>query len=129
MATNNIPEAAPASIRNFCYAVWTRAGNKLIIFLVRITEFVLFRKTLMKEETMKKFTGRALTALCLCLALLLPGCRFVRPGELTGGSASAGGSGSSDQSIDLNVGTVDGAGWKIASTPTSSQNCLRAAGV
>ena len=22
----------PASIRNFCYAVWTRAGNKLIIF-------------------------------------------------------------------------------------------------
>ena len=63
---------------------------------------------------MKKFTGRALTALCLCLALLLPGCRFVRPGELTGGSASAGGSGSNDQSIDLNVGTVDGTGWKIA---------------
>ena len=63
---------------------------------------------------MKKFAGRALTALCLCLVLLVPGCRFVRPGELTGGSASAGATGSSRQSIDLNVGTVDGSGWKIA---------------
>ena len=63
---------------------------------------------------MKKFAGRALTALCLCLVLLLPGCRFVRPGELTGGGASAGGASSDGQSIDLNVGTVDGTGWKIA---------------
>ena len=63
---------------------------------------------------MKKFAGRALTALYLCLVLLLPGCRFVRPGELTGGGASAGGASSDGQSIDLNVGTVYGTGWKIA---------------
>ena len=62
---------------------------------------------------MNKFAARAFTALCLCLALLVPGCRFVRPGELTGGSASAGAAGGG-QSIDLNVGTVDGTGHKVA---------------
>ena len=63
---------------------------------------------------MKKFAGRALTALCLCLVVMISGCRFVRPGELTGGSSDAGGTSSSGQSIDMNVGTVDGTGWKIA---------------
>ena len=63
---------------------------------------------------MRKFAGRAFTALCLCLVLLVPGCRFVRPGELTGGSASAGTGGSDGAAVDLNVGSVDGTGWKIA---------------
>ena len=63
---------------------------------------------------MKKFAGRALTALCLCLVVMISGCRFVRPGELTSGSSDAGGASSSGQSIDMNVGTVDGTGWKIA---------------
>ena len=67
-----------------------------------------------KEEIMKKFAGRALTALCLCLVVMISGCRFVRPGELTSGSSDAGGASSSGQSIDMNVGTVDGTGWKIA---------------
>ena len=40
---------------------------------------------------MKKCTRRALIALCLCLVLLVPACRFVRPGELTGGSSGTGG--------------------------------------
>ena len=63
---------------------------------------------------MKKCTRRALIALCLCLALLLPACRFVRPGELTGGRGGAGGSGGESSSMDLNVENVDGTGWKIA---------------
>lgn len=63
---------------------------------------------------MRKCTRRALTVLGLCLLLLLPACRFVRPGELTGGSAGAGGAGGSGSSMDLNVENVDGTGWKIA---------------
>ena len=62
---------------------------------------------------MKKCTRRALIALCLCLILLLPACRFVRPGELTGGSG-AGGANGATSSIDLAMENVDGTGWKIA---------------
>ena len=63
---------------------------------------------------MKKCTRRALIALCLCLVLLLPACRFVRPGELTGGSSGAGGANDATSSIDLAMENVDGTGWKIA---------------
>ena len=63
---------------------------------------------------MKKCTRKALTALCLCLLLLLPACRFVRPGELTGGSSGAGGVSGGGTSMDLDVENVDGTGWKIA---------------
>ena len=59
---------------------------------------------------MKKCTRRALIALCLCLILLLPACRFVRPGELTGGSG-AGGANGATSSIDLAMENVDGTGW------------------
>ena len=62
---------------------------------------------------MKKCTRRALIALCLCLILLLPACRFVRPGELTGGSGTGGANGATS-SIDLAMENVDGTGWKIA---------------
>ena len=62
---------------------------------------------------MKKCTRRALIALSLCLMLLLPACRFVRPGELTGGSGAGGASGAAS-SIDLAIQNVDGTGWKIA---------------
>ena len=34
---------------------------------------------------MRKCSRRALIVLALCIALMLPACRFVRPGELTGG--------------------------------------------
>ena len=63
---------------------------------------------------MKKCTRRALIALCLCLVLLVPACRFVRPGELTGGSSGTGGANGATSSIDLTLGDVDGTGWKIA---------------
>ncbi len=63
---------------------------------------------------MKKCTRRALIALCLCLMLLLPACRFVRPGELTGGSGGTGGASGATSSIDLAMENVDGTGWKIA---------------
>ncbi len=46
---------------------------------------------------MKKCTRRALIALCLCLVLLVPACRFVRPGELTGGSSGTGGANGATQ--------------------------------
>ena len=63
---------------------------------------------------MKKCTRRALTALCLCLLLLLSACRFVRPGELTGGRGGTGGANGAADSMDLAVENVDGTGWKIA---------------
>ena len=63
---------------------------------------------------MKKCTRRALIALSLCVLLLLPACRFVRPGELTGGRSGAGGANGASSSIDLAVENVDGTGWKIA---------------
>ena len=63
---------------------------------------------------MKKRTRSAVTALCLCLLLLLPACGFVRPGELTGGSSGTGGASGSGSSMDLDVEDVDGTGWKIA---------------
>ena len=63
---------------------------------------------------MKKCTRRALTSLCLCMLLLLSACRFVRPGELTGGSGGAGGASGATGSMDLTVENVDGTGWKIA---------------
>ncbi|HAL60709.1 MAG TPA: BMP family ABC transporter substrate-binding protein, partial [Sarcina sp.] len=44
---------------------------------------------------------------------MLPACRFVRPGELTGGrTGGVGGAGSSGMNLD--VEDVDGTGWKIA---------------
>ena len=61
---------------------------------------------------MKKCTRGVAAALSLILLLSLAACRFVRPGELTGGSAgSASGTGSN---MNLDVGDVDGRGWKIA---------------
>lgn len=61
---------------------------------------------------MKKSIRGTAAALSLVLVLSLAACRFVRPGELTGGrSGSAAGSG---EEMDLNVGDVDGTGWKIA---------------
>ena len=63
---------------------------------------------------MKKCTRKALIALCLCLTLLLPACRFVRPGELTGGRGGTGGANGATSSIDLTMENVDGTGWKVA---------------
>ena len=61
---------------------------------------------------MKKCTRGAAAVLSLILLLSLAACRFVRPGELTGGSSgSASGKGTK---MDLDVGNVDGTGWKIA---------------
>ena len=62
---------------------------------------------------MRKCSRRALIVLALCIALMLPACRFVRPGELTGGrTGGVGGAGSSGMNLD--VEDVDGTGWKIA---------------
>ena len=65
---------------------------------------------------MKQCTRRAAAALCLCLALLLTlsSCRFVKPGELTGGRSGSGGVNGGGTSMDLDVENVDGTGWKIA---------------
>ena len=62
---------------------------------------------------MKRFTGKSLAAVCLCAALTLSGCRFVRPGELTGGGTGAGAD-TDEQTIDLTIGPVDGTGKKVA---------------
>lgn len=62
---------------------------------------------------MRKCSRRAPAVLALCIVLMLPACRFVRPGELTGGrTGGVGGAGSSG--ISLDVEDVDGTGWKIA---------------
>ncbi len=61
---------------------------------------------------MKKCTRGAAAALSLILLLSLAACRFVRPGELTGGGS--GGESGEGTYMDLDVGEVDGTGWKIA---------------
>ncbi len=51
---------------------------------------------------MRKCSRRALIVLALCIALMLPACRFVRPGELTGGrTGGVGGAGSSGMNLDV----------------------------